>query len=137
MKAGKFKTAQKCSRYDLINFSNEGRELLMRMLEVFVLKFKSIVKIQLPILVSRWEQKKQEPAHGVTEVNMGRVFIVLDLSNVFLQVKAEPAETLDALNTTQGIEKDTKPRFGAQQTNTYNVADYRSLVKTLVSKKCS
>lgn len=34
--------------------SNEGRELLMRMLEVFVLKFKTIAKIQLPILVAKW-----------------------------------------------------------------------------------
>lgn len=34
--------------------STEGRELLMRMLEVFVLKFKTITKIQLPILTNKW-----------------------------------------------------------------------------------
>lgn len=34
--------------------TSEGRELLMRMLEVFVLKFKTIAKIQLPILLSKW-----------------------------------------------------------------------------------
>lgn len=34
--------------------STEGRELLMRMLEVFVLKFKTISKIQLPILINKW-----------------------------------------------------------------------------------
>jgi len=28
----------------------QGRELLMRMLEVFVLKFKTIAKLQLPVL---------------------------------------------------------------------------------------
>lgn len=34
--------------------STEGRELLIRILEVFVLKFKTISKIQLPILVNKW-----------------------------------------------------------------------------------
>ncbi|GFG36813.1 hypothetical protein Cfor_08647 [Coptotermes formosanus] len=32
----------------------QGRELLMRMLEVFVLKFKTIAKLQLPVLMSKW-----------------------------------------------------------------------------------
>ena len=32
----------------------QGRELFMRMLEVFVLKFKTIAEIQLPVLVQRW-----------------------------------------------------------------------------------
>lgn len=31
----------------------EGRELLMRMLEVFVLKFKTIAKIQLPKMMEK------------------------------------------------------------------------------------
>jgi transformation/transcription domain-associated protein len=34
----------------------QGRELLMRMLEVFVIKFKTIAKLQLPILMSRVTQ---------------------------------------------------------------------------------
>lgn len=34
--------------------SAEGRELLIRMLEVFVLKFKTISKIQLPVLINKW-----------------------------------------------------------------------------------
>lgn len=34
--------------------STEGRELLIRMLEVFVVKFKTIAKIQLPILTAKW-----------------------------------------------------------------------------------
>lgn len=42
-----------CIRHSSEN-SSEGRELLMRMLEVFVLKFKTIAKIQLPILISKW-----------------------------------------------------------------------------------
>jgi hypothetical protein len=34
----------------------QGRELLMRMLEVFVIKFKTIAKLQLPVLMSRMTQ---------------------------------------------------------------------------------
>lgn len=32
----------------------QGRQLLMRILEVFVLKFKTISKLQLPALMSKW-----------------------------------------------------------------------------------
>ena len=32
----------------------QGRELLMRMFEVFVLKFKSIAEIQMPVLLQKW-----------------------------------------------------------------------------------
>ncbi|CAG9767854.1 unnamed protein product [Ceutorhynchus assimilis] len=99
---------------------NEGRELLMRMLEVFVLKFKSIAKIQLPILISRCEQKKQELPILSSSQGTGE------------EIKTEPTESLDSLNATQSSEKEPKSRFGAQPANNYNVADYRSLVKTLV-----
>lgn len=33
----------------------QGRHLLMRILEVFVLKFKTISKLQLPALISKWQ----------------------------------------------------------------------------------
>ena len=32
----------------------QGRELLMRMLEVFVLKFKTIARVQLPQILQKW-----------------------------------------------------------------------------------
>lgn len=32
----------------------QGRQLLLRILEVFVLKFKTISKLQLPILLAKW-----------------------------------------------------------------------------------
>ena len=33
---------------------SQGRELFMRMLEAFVLKFKSIAEVQLPVLIQKW-----------------------------------------------------------------------------------
>ena len=32
----------------------QGRELLLRMSEVYVLKFKTIAKVQLPLLLAKW-----------------------------------------------------------------------------------
>lgn len=40
--------------FKIFYFSFQGRELLMRMLEVFVLKFKTIAKIQLPQILQKW-----------------------------------------------------------------------------------
>uniref|UniRef100_A0AAR5Q8F1 FAT domain-containing protein n=1 Tax=Dendroctonus ponderosae TaxID=77166 RepID=A0AAR5Q8F1_DENPD len=93
------------------NRYNDGRDLLMRMLEIFVLKFKTISKIHLPILVSRSDQKKLES-----------------------ESKTDSTDILESLNTIQSDAGLVKSRFGSQQntTNTYSVAEYRSLVKTLV-----
>jgi len=74
-----------------------GRQILMRMLEVFVLKFKTIVKLQLPVLINKLKQPKEE---------------------------MKVADTKD-------IEK-SKFGFPPTQAANYNVADCRSLVKTLV-----
>ncbi|XP_012269997.1 transformation/transcription domain-associated protein isoform X2 [Orussus abietinus] len=91
--------------------SSQGRELLMRMLEVFVLKFKTITKLQMPVLLSK--SKQICPSGGV-------------------EIKTEDIkQTIAELNE----EKDAgKSKFGfpASQASNYNVADYRSLVKTLV-----
>ncbi|KAJ8954217.1 hypothetical protein NQ318_005812 [Aromia moschata] len=112
--------------------SNEGRELLMRMLEVFVLKFKTIVKIQLPILVTKCEQRKQEAQSQQQQAQQqvgGQ-----EKSEGDGGAKPNPAEMLEnALASAQGPQqKEEKSKFGFPQNNNYNVADYRSLVKTLV-----
>ena len=39
---------------------NKGRELLMRMNEVFVLKFKTVAKMQLPVLMAKHKQAFQQ-----------------------------------------------------------------------------
>ncbi|XP_057664226.1 transcription-associated protein 1 [Diorhabda carinulata] len=103
--------------------SNEGRELLMRMLEVFVLKFKTIAKIQLPILTNKCNQRKEEAQNQTSQEKPDP------------EVKPNPAELLEsALATAQGGNppKEEKSKFGFPQNNNCNVADYRSLVKTLV-----
>lgn len=109
------------TRSEAQNSVNEGRELLMRMLEVFVLKFKTIAKIQLPILMNKCKQQQQQSPSATPATPTA------------VDIKIEPdlkPETLEsALN---GNGKEEKPRFGFNQAQNYNVADYRSLVKTLV-----
>lgn len=112
------------TRSEAQNKVNEGRELLMRMLEVFVLKFKTIAKIQLPILINKCKQQQQlqspTPATPTTTIDI----------KVEPDLKPEALES--ALNGAGNGQKEEKPRFGFNQAQNYNVADYRSLVKTLV-----
>lgn len=127
--------------------STEGRELLMRMLEVFVLKFKTITKIQLPILTNKWfvfteilrkhnnfinmssKQQQQLQTNLQTPLQQGSEAVKVE------DVKPNPAEVLEnalATTTPGAAQKEEKTKFGFPQNNTYNVSDYRSLVKTLV-----
>ncbi|XP_071454988.1 transformation/transcription domain-associated protein [Hetaerina americana] len=107
----------------------QGRELLMRMLEVFVLKFKTIAKLQLPVLMNKFSAPAQLPtapnAAAVTE----------DVKPVIVDGVAVPpaSSTVHALTSLMKEEKD-KSRFGfpASQSANYSVTDCRSLVKTLV-----
>ncbi|XP_011505966.1 PREDICTED: transformation/transcription domain-associated protein [Ceratosolen solmsi marchali] len=93
--------------------SNQGRELLMRMLEVFVLKFKTITKLQMPILLNKAKQQTTPTS----------------------DVKPTPTEDVKPnINELQDEKECTKTKFGfpSAQNQTCNVVDYRSLVKTLV-----
>jgi transformation/transcription domain-associated protein len=92
--------------------AGQGRQLLMRMLEVFVLKFKTIVKLQLPVLMNKWKAQESplKPA-GTAQSNKEDTKPLLDIHS-----------------------KEDKSKFGfpPSQAVNYSVADCRSLVKTLV-----
>ncbi|XP_075538774.1 transcription-associated protein Nipped-A isoform X6 [Dermacentor variabilis] len=83
--------------------NGNGRELLIRMLEVFVLKFKTIAKCQLPVLMQK--SRQQGPP---SEANRE------DSARASLQFSASLADLKE------------------EKSNSYTVADCRSLVKTLV-----
>ncbi|XP_072379030.1 transcription-associated protein 1 [Diabrotica undecimpunctata] len=110
--------------------SHEGRELLMRMLEVFVLKFKTIAKIQLPILTNKCDQRKQE----VQTTPQNQTPSQTGSDKTETDTKPNPADALEAVlvNAQVAQPKEEKSKFGFPQNNNCNVADYRSLVKTLV-----
>ncbi|RWS22181.1 transformation/transcription domain-associated protein-like protein, partial [Leptotrombidium deliense] len=82
------------------------RDLLMRMLEVFVLKFKSVAKLQLPALIQKQNnQNSNQPQMSQSVDGVGEL-----------------------------LAKEDKPKFGFPPSPSinYSVTDCRSLVKTLV-----
>ncbi|KAG5328830.1 TRRAP protein, partial [Acromyrmex heyeri] len=89
--------------------STQGRELLIRILLVFVLKFKTIAKIYIPILRNKTKQLRPVIADNTTEDTKP----CLDVSE-----EKEPPKS--------------KFGFPTSQAMSYNVADYRNLVKSLV-----
>ncbi|KAL3270789.1 hypothetical protein HHI36_021313 [Cryptolaemus montrouzieri] len=109
--------------------NSEGRELLMRMLEVFVLKFKTISKIQLPILINKCKQQQLQNAMQTQLAAQQQIEVKTEQEQ-----KVAPAEILDTtLSGAQNAQqKEEKSKFGFPQNNAYNVSDYRNLVKTLV-----
>ncbi|XP_069681279.1 transformation/transcription domain-associated protein isoform X3 [Periplaneta americana] len=140
----------------------QGRELLMRMLEVFVLKFKTIAKLQLPVLMSKC--KPQTPPIVNPPVNSGPGSVSTPAAPL-VGTPTTPTNPIPSGSLQNGAEQlkneDTKPplqphtrlgdsaaensplpvkedkdksRFGfpTSQAGNYSVTDCRSLVKTLV-----
>lgn len=90
--------------------STQGRELLMRILLVFVLKFKTIAKIYIPILRNK---AKQMTPPG-------------------MDVKTEDVKPLVPDLNEEKESGKSKFGFPSSQAMSYNVVDYRNLVKNLV-----
>ncbi|XP_025986851.1 transformation/transcription domain-associated protein [Solenopsis invicta] len=89
--------------------STQGRELLIRILLVFVLKFKTIAKIYIPILRNKAKQLRPAVTETTTE------------------------DTKSCIEVNEEKEQP-KSKFGfpTSQAMSYNVVDYRNLVKSLV-----
>jgi transformation/transcription domain-associated protein len=85
------------------------RELLLTMLKVFTLKFHTIAKLQLPLIMQKW--KNITAQMQTTTVDINKEMVGIDI-------------------TPESVNKLTTIGFSAQ--NTLNVCEYRSLVKTLI-----
>ena len=99
--------------------ASNARELLMRMLEVFVLKFKNIATLQIPALKAK---STQQP---ITQ-NVG--------SNVDQNKPDDIKITIGFPGGADGTSREEKTKFGFPPSPSinYSIADCRSLVKTLV-----
>jgi transformation/transcription domain-associated protein len=111
-----------CIRSKSEQESTNARDLLMRMLEVFVIKFKNISKLQLPALI-----QKSKPTPTQTSQQTGQSVDVNKFDDLKMSV-GFPSGIGDA------SAKDDKPKFGfpTSPAVNYSVTDCRSLVKTLV-----
>lgn len=111
-----------CIRMRSEGEGEKGCQLLMKMLQVFVLKFKTIAKIHLPILINHCKQNPPStPAVPVPP-----------------QIKTEPGVKQTSPSQVQPKVEATINELEQQPERKYNsppvpnINDYRSLVKTLV-----
>ncbi|KFM75844.1 Transformation/transcription domain-associated protein, partial [Stegodyphus mimosarum] len=118
--------------------NGNGRELLMRMLEVLVLKFKTIAKLQIPVLMAK-AQAQQITAtaipvllQAVQHTNIPPNVSHPGATEVKTEQREEPKSTFPVGGLLDSREEKTKFGFPASQAANYSVSDCRGLVKTLV-----
>ncbi|CAH2988559.1 unnamed protein product [Chilo suppressalis] len=110
-----------------------GRQLLMRILEVFVLKFKTISKLQLPALMAKCKQSTPATASTTTAGATPSTPTTPAPGTPAVEIKMEEEKpTPDFLDSMSKPEEKSKIGFPSSQMNNLNVGDYRTLVKTLV-----
>ncbi|GFN80649.1 transformation/transcription domain-associated protein [Plakobranchus ocellatus] len=132
-----------CIRTKSDQESGNGRELLLRISEVFVIKFKTIAKVQLPLLLSKCkpsnEPSKMAEAKAATPTpSSAQLAQQLIASGVGKLPDSIKDEKLHLLYTTsvETKDKEEKPmvKFGniPNHNTTYSVPDCRHMMKTLV-----
>ncbi|XP_041986434.1 transcription-associated protein 1 isoform X2 [Aricia agestis] len=115
----------------------QGRQLLMRILEVFVLKFKTISKLQLPALMAKCNKQNTAAPNGAngspnnpsTPTTPAPCTSTASTAEIKLEEEKPSTEFLEGLNKP---EEKSKIGFPTSQVGNLNVGDYRTLVKTLV-----
>ncbi|XP_068742186.1 transformation/transcription domain-associated protein-like isoform X1 [Montipora capricornis] len=121
-----------------------GREILMRMLEVFVRKFQSIAKHHVPAIFNRCpqmselqaqQQSSQQTSGGSTTGTASvSTSTVPPASSTSSATSTGPPGELQSLEKPDHdqTKKVTASSAGPTPTNTFSVPDCRSMVKTLV-----
>ncbi|XP_063838916.1 transcription-associated protein 1 [Ostrinia nubilalis] len=112
----------------------QGRQLLMRILEVFVLKFKTISKLQLPALMTKCSHSQpSSPAIASANGTTPSTPTTPAPSTPAVETKSEEEKPgPDFLDSITKAEEKSKIGFPSSQMSNLNVGDYRTLVKTLV-----
>jgi len=96
-----------------------GREILMKMLEVFVRKFQTIAKHHIPIIMAKCEPAAEGAANKASNAVKEEKSEILSTDT-----PAVESEATKKISIGQATGKDTKDNF--------SVPDYREMVKTLV-----
>lgn len=112
--------------------STTARDLLITMLRVFTLKFHTIAKMQLPLIIQKWKSIKPEPLaiaavpSGTTPSN------TVPNTPTTANVPDTTSREILGLEVTASEQASKLSSIGFPPPNNLNVAEYRSLVKTLV-----
>ncbi|QQP58073.1 Transformation/transcription domainassociated proteinlike [Caligus rogercresseyi] len=103
------------------------------MMEVFVLKFKTVAKLQLPILMAKHKASAAASTNSTTPSTPDiSVVKTEDIKPPLTPASSFEAKTPAEEEQTQTLLKKCKFGFPPSQANNYTVADCRGLVKTLV-----
>ncbi|KAK6165821.1 hypothetical protein SNE40_022660 [Patella caerulea] len=127
-----------CIRQKSEQEKGNGRQLLMRMLEVFVLKFKTIAKTQLPLILQKCKPQQPTPPDSksldIKTVIDVKPLVAPETPKDETPRLLSPTTPLPVIPPTDTKDEKTTGKLGASpaQYNVYTVADCRSLVKTLV-----
>ena len=150
-----------CIRLRSEQEGGNGKELLVKMMEVFVLKFKTVSKLHLPVLISKHLpppsatpapssgglgslnpltpgipsmaplQSPATPGNPQTPATPATP----DIKTETIDIKPAPSPAPNSVNSQDKeaeTQKKTKFGFPQSQASNYSVSDCRSLVKTLV-----
>lgn len=103
-----------------------ARDLLIVMLRIFTLKFHTIARIQLPQIMTKWQKMKAESTSGGTAATGAGT---TPASSLLSSTENRDPLSMDLSGTDQATKLCS---IGITPPQTLSVAEYRSLVKTLV-----
>jgi transformation/transcription domain-associated protein len=122
-----------------------ARELLLTMLKVFTLKFHTIAKLQLPLIMQKWKALSNQTSGGSTSASSstqnpatpGIVAIPPIVATTGTTTPAESSAPATSKEFGGGIDISSETMsklvsIGFPAPNNLNVSEYRSLIKTLV-----
>ncbi|XP_075234435.1 transcription-associated protein Nipped-A isoform X2 [Lycorma delicatula] len=115
--------------------THSGQELLMRMLEVFIVKFKTVAKLQLPVLVQKCKAQQSstvQTSGGVPSGTTGPLGIDKAEEKPIVNPQTGLLEPISGIKNDDREPGKVKFGFPTSQAANYSVADCRLLVKTLV-----
>ena len=104
----------------------------MRMMQVFVLKFKTVSKLQLPVLMARHKASTAGASASTTAATPTHDTDVIKSEDVKPSIVATSNPLSPFSDFRDADEKKMKFGFPPSQSANYSVADCRALVKTLV-----
>ncbi|XP_048580263.1 transformation/transcription domain-associated protein isoform X2 [Nematostella vectensis] len=115
-----------------------GREILIRMLEVFVRKFQSIAKHHIPVIFSKCQQVGENTSvttAATTTATQSNSMTTTSSTTTTSSLSSEGSSSATTPETTTPTEPETKKPLipsTASVSNIFTVPDCRSMVKTLV-----
>lgn len=120
-----------CIRQRSDSETTTARDLLITMLRVFTLKFHTIAKMQLPLIIQKWKTTKTDNTVAtLTTTNQSQTNT--SLTTILTPTTTDANRDQISLDTAEQSSQAKSCSIGFPPPNNLNVTEYRNLVKTLV-----